>query len=278
MDQASAVTRKEHIVSVYNITADTYDRNRAIQICAARLLALAALQPGERVLDVACGTGNVALGAAEAVGPGGHVTGIDLTEAMLDRARDKARERSLSNVELHVGDAERTGIGDASFDVVTCGLAMQYMPTPPSVAAEWHRMLRPGGRVVFSTWNQGFGSQALRGMLNALLAEYGLAAGGAAPGAEWARDPEACRNLLEDAGFTDATVRTEQHGFYFASPEEYWDEDVVASTASAQIARLRPQQLEQVKARHLEEIAATATPQGIWREGAVNFILGRRAG
>lgn len=136
MEQAAAAARKEQVVSRFNATAGAYDRNRAVQICATRLLELAALQPGERVLDVACGTGNVALAAAGAVGPGGRVVGIDLTEGMLNQARRKAKERALTNIEFLIADAERLDLQDATFDAVTCGLGLQFVPNPPRAARE----------------------------------------------------------------------------------------------------------------------------------------------
>lgn len=113
-------------------------------------------------------------------------------------------------------------------------------------------------------------------MLGARLAPYGIIGEGQL-GDPWARDPEACRKVLEDAGFADVSVRMEQHGFYFATAEDYWNEDVLGSVVSASFARLQPHELAQVKAGHVAEVAATATPQGIWREAAVNFTLGRKS-
>ncbi len=274
MQQAGANARKDEVTARFNATASGYDANRAIRACGQRLLELVALQPGERVLDVACGTGNLSLPAAQGVGPTGRVVGVDLTPGMLEEAKSKARGLGLSNIDLRVGDAERLDLEDASFDVVLCGLGIMFVPDPQAAATEWLRVLRPGGRVAFSTWRYGFGTPALRQLLNARLATLGI--NGTSIADQATQDSEACRTLLQDAGFVDTDVVTEQHGFFFSNPDEYWLEDVTGSITGALLAKLEPSDVARLKADHFTEVAASATPQGIWREGAVNLARGRK--
>lgn len=273
METLSPVDRKREIAARFDLRADTYDRNRAQRACAQRLLELAELQPGERVLDVACGTGNISLPATKAVGPQGRVVGVDLAEGMIAQARRKAQQMGLANIDLRVGDAEHLDLENGLFDAVLCGLGVLFFPDQPAAAREWHRLLRPGGRVVFSAWRQRFGG-ATREQLDARLAALGLRAPSIT--SPHTQDPEACRSLLEQAGFEDVEVLTEQHGFFYASAEEYWEEDVVSSIMGTLLARLEAQDLARLREEHLAEVAATATPQGIWREGAVNFARGRK--
>lgn len=122
----------------------------------ARLLALAAPAAGERVLDVACGTGDLALGAAVAVGPQGAVLGVDLSGAMVQAAQARAEGLgpSLGRAEFRPMDAESLDLPGASFDLVTCSLGLMYVPDPAAAVREMRRVLRPGGRVALAVWGE----------------------------------------------------------------------------------------------------------------------------
>jgi SAM-dependent methyltransferase len=119
-----------------------------------RMLDLARIRPGQRILDVAAGAGEPAVSAAERVGPGGYVLATDISEGIVELARQVARERGLGQVETRVMDGEKLDLPDASFDAVLCRLGLMYMPHPVTALREWRRALRAGGRVavaVFST-------------------------------------------------------------------------------------------------------------------------------
>ena len=116
--------------------------------CAARLVKRARVRPGQRVLDVACGTGVVSVTAARL---GARVTGLDLTPALLERARENAR---IARVEIdwHEGDVEKLPFGDAAFDVVVSQYGHIFAPRPEVAIGEMLRVLKPGGTIAFSTW------------------------------------------------------------------------------------------------------------------------------
>jgi len=116
------------------------------------LLALAALKPGERVLDVACGTGLVTFRAAEAVGPSGRVVGTDLSEQMVEHAAAAAAGRGLAHVTFARCGAEDLSAVDGPFDAVLCALGLMYVPVPRVALAEALRVLVPGGRAVSAVW------------------------------------------------------------------------------------------------------------------------------
>ena len=125
-----------------------------LEVAQKKLLACASPAPGEKVLDVACGTGLIAFGAAAAVSPGGHVVGVDLSERMVEAARLRAQERRVANARFLRMDAEQLALADDSFDVVLCGLGLMYMPDPPQALREMTRVLRPGGRVGLAVWGE----------------------------------------------------------------------------------------------------------------------------
>jgi arsenite methyltransferase len=109
--------------------------------------ALGLVEAGEVVLDLGCGAGTDLLIAAQLVGPEGRAIGIDMTSAMLDRARRSASEMGLQNVELHESLIESLPLLDASVDVVISNGVIDLVPDKDSVFAEIDRVLRPGGRL-----------------------------------------------------------------------------------------------------------------------------------
>lgn len=119
-----------------------------------RLLECAALVAGERVLDIACGTGLVSFAAARAVAPGGELVGVDLSGRMVELACRRADVRRVGNVRFRRMDAERLDLPEAHFDVVLCSLGLMYMPDPVGALREMRRVLRPGGRLAVAVWGE----------------------------------------------------------------------------------------------------------------------------
>jgi ubiquinone/menaquinone biosynthesis C-methylase UbiE len=117
-----------------------------------RLLALADLRAGERVLDVACGTGLVTFPAAEAVGPSGAVVGTDISEKMVEAARALAGSNGFAHVNFEHRDAENLRLPEESFDVALCALGLMYLPDPLEALRQMRQVLRRGGRAVCAVW------------------------------------------------------------------------------------------------------------------------------
>lgn len=116
---------------------------------AAHLVRFAGVKSGQSVLDVGCGTGVVGLSAAQI---GAQVTGLDLTPALLERARENSRIAELPSITWIEGDAEALPFADASFDVVLSQFGHMFAPRPEVATAELLRVLKPGGTVAFATW------------------------------------------------------------------------------------------------------------------------------
>jgi SAM-dependent methyltransferase len=119
-----------------------------------RMLDLVNLCAGDRVLDVAAGTGDQTLVAARRVGPSGSVLATDISASMLERAGEAARNAGLNNIETRAMDAESLELNESSFDAVICRLALMLLPNPVKALTEMRRVLKPGGKVsalVFST-------------------------------------------------------------------------------------------------------------------------------
>lgn len=141
---------KDEIRDYWSVRSETFDLMPGHEIFSAdeRRAWLALLsrhlgtEPGRRALDLACGTGVISLLLAEL---GFSVTGLDLSEAMLARARSKVAGKGP--IKLFLGDAENTLEASDSYDAVVTRHLVWTLPDPPAAFAEWHRVLRPGGRV-----------------------------------------------------------------------------------------------------------------------------------
>ena len=137
--------------------ADYYEEfwRRQLEPAQNRLMELAELKPGERVLDVACGTGLVTFRAAEKVEPDGHVLGTDISEGMIEVARGIAEKQGSGSVSFDRMDAEDlSALPDAQFDVALTALGLMFVPDPLRALQEQHRVLRAGGRAVAAVWGQ----------------------------------------------------------------------------------------------------------------------------
>jgi SAM-dependent methyltransferase len=117
-----------------------------------RMLDLARIGPGLRVLDVASGMGEPSLRAARRVGPSGFVLGTDLVDGMLEAAREQARAQALSNIEFRAVDAEALELPEQSFDVATVRWGLMYMPRPERALERIWRALRPSALLVCACW------------------------------------------------------------------------------------------------------------------------------
>jgi ubiquinone/menaquinone biosynthesis C-methylase UbiE len=134
--------------------ADHYERLWSSQLKPAqdRLVELARLKPGARVLEISCGTGLVTWPLAALVGSSGQVIATDISERMVERTAAEATRRGLSQIACRRMDAESIDEADASFDAVVCALGLMYVPEVATALGEMYRVLAPGGRVVAAVW------------------------------------------------------------------------------------------------------------------------------
>ncbi|MGD9603254.1 MAG: class I SAM-dependent methyltransferase [Gammaproteobacteria bacterium] len=178
---------------------------------AAALVEFAGVQAGQQVLDVACGTGVVAVTAARR---GAHVRALDLAPALLERARQNAALAEVS-VDFVEGDVEALPYADASFDVVMSQFGHMFGPRPEVTLAELLRVLKPGGRIAFSTWPP----EMFTGRMFLLVNSYLSPPPGVPPVTDWG-NPHIVRERLGDA-VTDITFERELMIAPALSPAHY---------------------------------------------------------
>lgn len=269
---ASAEEQRRVAVANFNMLSVTYDKLRFLQLAASRIAGLAKPPEGARVLDAATGTGEVVVAVGRMVGMTGSVVGIDIAGDMIARAREKVEKLSLHNIELYEGDAEHLDFPDQRFDCVICASGLFFFSDMTAALKEFKRVLVPGGMVAFSSFGDTF-LQPLRSMWEARLRHYGLMPA-------WLpthriSNEEKCAAVLDDAGFTQIDVKTEQLGYYMRSAEERW-EDIAAGLEGKPLQELDPAHREQIRQEHIDELAALATDLGIWVDVPAIFAFGRR--
>lgn len=183
----------------------------------------AALSPGDRVLDVASGTGLPALAAAAAVRPGGRVVATDVDASMLVALRDNAQKAGLENVEVREMASERLDVSDGAFDAVTWTFGLMFSQDPAQAVREVKRALRPGGTGVVAVWAPVEDNH----FFSTLFATVGRFAPSPPP------SPDAgpfrfapagkLEALLDEAGFARVKVEDVPITFEFASVEQHWE-------------------------------------------------------
>lgn len=219
---------------------------------AARLVVFAQIKAEQRVLDVGCGTGVVALAAART---GARVSGLDLTPELLVRARENA---SITGAEIdwHEGDAEALPFPDATFDVVVSQFGHMFAPRPDVATREMLRVLKPGGTIAFATWPP----ELYTGRMFALMGRYLPPPPGVSPPPQWGA-PELVRERLGDAvvdlSFDRGTLRAPylsvQHVRAFLEHNVGPVMRIVQTYASepARLTEFR-RELDQLTAQHFE--------------------------
>ena len=219
---------------------ESYERHNvmAFMQTAQDLVTLAALRPGERVLDVACGTGVLARLAATAVGPTGKVAGADLNEGMLSVARTQAHQHEGPPIAWHTCDAAALTLPDRTCDVVLCQWGLEFFADRSRGLREIARVLVPGGRLVLRVW-RAFDQQPFYVvLLNALERHLGAGTGAPIRAAFTLADPHELRTLVTGAGFARVHIRITTNLLRFPSLERYVLGYLAATPVAARVASM----------------------------------------
>jgi len=198
------------------------------------LVQAAAFRPGERVLDVACGTGVVARLAAGAVGAAGTVAGLDINPGMLAVARGSTPAGTA--IQWHEGSAEAMPLPDASFDAVLCQMGLQFMPDKRAALGEMRRVLVPGGRLVLNLPGP---TPELFGIMGEALARHvGADAAGFVNQVFALHDTAEIHDLIHGAGFRDVSVQASTKTLRLPPPAEFLWQYVYSTPLAGAAAQL----------------------------------------
>ena len=201
---------------------------------AAELVDVAALRPGERVLDVACGTGIVTRLAAEHVGADGTVAGVDINQGMLGVARSVARPEL--SIDWYETSAEALPFREATFDVALCQMGLQFFPDKVDVLRETRRALVPGGRLVLNVPGP---TPRIFGILaDALARHVKPEVAGFVHQVFSLHEVQELESLVRGAGFVDVSIRASDERLRLAPPEEFLWQYVHSTPLAAAVAQL----------------------------------------
>lgn len=191
------------------------------QALSDRLVELTEIAPGDAVLDVATGIGEPAMTAAHAVGPDGHVVGIDQAPRMLQIAQDRADTHGLANLRFAVEDAEDLGY-DAAFDAALSRWGLMLVPDPGAVLRGLRQALKPGSRFAASVWSSADAVPFIRSAMEAVQEVLAPPEASAeAPGPFHLADPASLGELAEAAGFGEVETERLTIELAWASPDEF---------------------------------------------------------
>jgi len=265
---------KQGIKQTFNLVASGYDTPamRYFPFSADHLAASLQAKRGEKALDVACGTGMAAMAMAQMLGPEGRVQAIDISDKMLNKALQNIQKAGLTNIDLHTMDAEQLEFKSQYFDAASCAFGLFFLPDMLKGAKEIFRVLKPGGRFIYTS----FSTQAfspLADLFREHLAEFGFDI----PDTKWRllSDDESCLGLLNDAGFESSRVDRQQLGYHLASHIDWW-EILYNSGFRGMLEQLEPAQLAEFRTKHLAAVDKLKTNQGIWLDVEVLFVFGKR--
>lgn len=272
-DSTQLNERKQQVASGFNLASAGYDKPalRFLCACAQRLVEFANLQSGQKILDIATGTGTAAIAAAKTVGSQGHIIGVDLAQDMLKQAQQKIAAAGITNIQLQLEDAEQLSFSDNSFDAAICASGIFFLPDMLAGLQEWRRVTQPGGVVAFSS----FTSNAFKPMsdiFNAQIEKYGVQT--PSVGRRLAT-PQMCLDLMNEAGFEEIEIQTEQLGYYLNGVDQWW-EIVCNGGIRIRLSQIPQEKLAQFKLEHLAEIETLKTNEGIWLDFEAIFVKGRK--
>jgi ubiquinone/menaquinone biosynthesis C-methylase UbiE len=208
---------------LFDAVATTYDRSgpKFFTEWGKRLIELMPITPDLRVLDIAAGTGAVLIPAAQKVGPKGRVTGIDLSAEMVQEATRITQASGLHNVDFLKMDAEHLEFLDASFDAVTCGFGIFFLPDMDAAFREMYRVCKPGGFIGITVFDKtpasftpGFP------LLNQQVTAYKLPFVRMSHGSSFT--PEEMKGMIERFGFRSTVTKSELYDLVYANTEEWW--------------------------------------------------------
>lgn len=198
-------------------------------------------QPGQTILDIASGTGDIGIAIAALVGSEGLVLSTDFSPAMVEVARGNSARRGVANIRHRVLDAEQMALEDASADGAVCRWGYMLMADPTRALSQTRRILREGGRLAFAVWAPPDRNlwAAIPGMI---LVERGLmpAPEPGSPGIFGLANPDRLDAVIAGAGWTDPLIEEVKFDFRYADGDDFWDAIVRLAGPIARVINAMP--------------------------------------
>jgi len=213
---------------------------------AQALIEQAEIKPGNRILDVACGTGIVARKSAYIVGTNGYVAGLDADKNMLQAAKRFAEREGVSLIDWHQGDATCIPLSKGKYDVVLCQQGLQFFPDRLKALQEMYRIMLQGGRLALSVWRSLDRCPFLAVLADVIGRYLGVQSTAAFYASCSLSNREELRKLLTSAGFQDIRIRLEVQVARFPSFDEFLPGYISIFPFAAKIAAMEIEEREKM--------------------------------
>lgn len=257
------VEHKKKIMASFDMASEGYDCPglRFFVESASWLIKNMELKGNENLLDIATGTGNVAIAAAREL-RNGSVIGIDLSEKMLQRAVSKANESNLRNITFKRCDIEDMGFGDNTFDAACCAFGLFFLPDMDNGLRCISKVLKPGGKLAITSFTPSL-MMPLRGMFLDGIKRYGVQSSPLS----WMRldSPDKIYDLLSRAGLVNIEIQSKQMGYYLNNSLQ-WRDVLWNSGHRGLLSQLSGEDLKQFMDEHLKAADGRADKNGLWLE------------
>lgn len=255
---------------------DHYERHWARQLEPAqrKLLEMAALGRGERVLDIACGTGLVTFSATDEVSTEGAVLATDLSAEMINAIRADAARRDITNLAVARMGAEELDVTDESFDVALCALGLMYVPDPVQAMREMHRVLVPGGRAVAAVW----GARANCGWAEIFPIVDSRVSTEVCPLFFQLGTGPSLEVVFQDAGFVDVAADRFETLLEYASEEDALGAAFAGGPVALAYSRFDERTRDEAHAEYLASIEPYRSEDGYLIPGEFVVVRGRKSG
>lgn len=261
------------IADSYDKRSSTYDNHVWAREWSIQTVDFCPPEPGERILDIACGSGTIAFYIADKLGPEGTVTGVDISRGMINRCHEKLKQSNFTNLQFEYGDAEELDYSSNSFDRIYCSAGLYWMINPLAALRHWFELLKPNGWLGFTAWPDNsfvWGDGERRA-----LRKYGINSSVH----EFSGTKEKTNKLMELAGFGNIKLHEVKRGRW-VDAEELKGPITPGGYTPGQY----PDPLEGIPRETLllaqqdyeAEVDKLTTDKGVWHDMTSYFVYGQK--
>ncbi len=253
---------------------DTYNMN-FLQPMGDAIISFLDIQENDIVLDIASGTGEPGLTIA-GLAAKGSVTALDISEKMLETAKEKANQQGINNFQIQQGDACEMSFKEASFDKISCRMGFMFFPDMQLAANEMYRVLKPGGKMATSVWFNQSKNSWISSVMSVISKNITMPAPTpGAPGMFRCAQPEMMKTILQKAGFTNIKEQEINGKAYYQDFQAYWKQmnEIAAPVVNA-FSKADEATKEKVKAELQQVVKPFITDDGLLLDFCALVISG----